>query len=173
MKPYILAGVAALVTGPVFAQDAMMGDAESGEQLFSRQCVACHVVVDANGETIAGRNARTGPNLYGLNVRPIGSDEEFRYSDYLPILGEDGTAWDEPMFVEYVQDPTGFLRAHLDDSSARSKMAFQVRREEDAYDIWAFLASLTPADEMEGEDGAMADDEAMDDGEAEEAPASE
>ncbi|MGZ9809121.1 cytochrome C [Pseudoroseicyclus sp. H15] len=163
MKPIILAGLAALVTAPAFAQDEMMGDAESGESLFSRQCVACHVVVDDEGETIAGRSARTGPNLYALNQRAVGSQEDFRYSDYLPEVGaEEGHPWTQEWFVEYVQDPTGFLRAHLDDSSARSKMAFQVRREEDAYDIWAFLSSLTPTDEMEGEDGAT-DDEAAED----------
>ncbi|NDV02764.1 c-type cytochrome [Pseudoroseicyclus tamaricis] len=158
MKPFILAGITALAAAPVFAQDEMMGDAENGETLFSRQCVACHVVVDDEGETIAGRNARTGPNLYAINSRPVGSDEDFRYSDYLPILGEDGSSWTEEWFVEYVQDPTGFLRAHLDDSSARSKMAFQVRHEEDAYDIWAFLTSVSP----EVEDEGMADDGASD-----------
>ena len=38
------------------------GDAAAGERAFN-QCVACHVVEDAAGETLSGRYGRTRPNL--------------------------------------------------------------------------------------------------------------
>jgi len=108
---------------------------------FNRQCVACHVVADASGEVLAGRNAKTGPNLYGVAGRALGSVEDFRYGDSIVELGEGGTVWTEETFVGYVQDPTGWLRETLDNRRARGKMAYQVRAESDAYDLRASNSS--------------------------------
>ncbi|WP_224826623.1 cytochrome c family protein [Cognatishimia sp. MH4019] len=152
MKLFYGAAIAAMAATPVFAEGHASGDAAAGEEAFNRQCVACHVVVDDNGETLAGRNARTGPNLYAVSGRQLGSVEDFRYSDALVTLGEEQEmVWDEEKFVGYVQDPTGWLRETLDDRRARGKMAFKVRSEEDAANLYAYLASLAPAPEMEGE----------------------
>ena len=152
MKLIMTTAAAALFAAPVFA-DAhtadLQGDAEAGEAQFNRQCVACHVVVNDEGETLAGRNARTGPNLYGVAGRTLGTVEDFRYSDAIVELGEQGTVWTEENFVGYVQDPTGWLRETLDDRGARGKMVYQVRAEEDAYNLYAYLASLAPAAEGE------------------------
>lgn len=142
MKYLNLAAVVALCAGPVLAQDAPTGDAAAGEEQFNRQCVACHVVVNEAGETLAGRNAQTGPNLYGVAGRVPGSIEGFDYGDALLAFGETGVVWDEEHFVGYVQDPTGYLREVLEDRRARGKMAFQVRDEQQARDIYAYLASL-------------------------------
>ena len=137
MKFKITALVAAgLMAGPALAQD---GDAAAGEQAFS-QCQTCHVVQDADGNTIAGRNAKTGPNLYGVAGRQAGSIEDFRYGDAIVEAGEQGLMWDEESFVAYVQDPTGFLKETLDDPRARGKMTYRVRSEEDAHNLWAFLS---------------------------------
>lgn len=148
MKLFYGAAIAAMAATPVFAE----GDVAAGEEAFNRQCVACHVVVDDNGETLAGRNARTGPNLYAVSGRTLGVVEDFRYSDAIIELGEAGTVWDEANFVGYVQDPTGWLRETLDNNRARGKMAFKVRAEEDAVNLYAYLASLAPAVEGEGEE---------------------
>jgi cytochrome c len=59
--------------------------------------------------------------------------------------GEKGLVWDQASFVAYVQDPTPFLREYLEDTGARGSMAFKVRSEEDAKNLYAFLASLAPA----------------------------
>nr|WP_241962904.1 c-type cytochrome [Thalassorhabdomicrobium marinisediminis] len=151
---------AALLAAPVLADGhAPTGDAEAGEEQFGRQCVACHVVRDDDGEVLAGRNARTGPNLHGLAGRQIASLEDFRYSDALIELGEEDRVWTEEAFVAYVQDPTGWLREELDNNRARGKMAYRVRSEEDALDLYAFLATFDP---VEMEDGDDMDD--MDDG---------
>lgn len=141
MKRFAFAAVAAVIAAPVLAQDAT-GDAAKGEQAFARQCVACHVVVNDAGETLAGRNARTGPNLYGVAGRTIGTVDGFAYGDAIVALGARGDTWTEEAFMGYVQDPTGWLRTALDDAGARGKMGFKVRSEDDARDLYAYLASL-------------------------------
>jgi cytochrome c len=145
MSKLILAVAAALLSTPAFADGhAATGDAEAGEQQFSRQCVACHVVANADGEVLAGRNARTGPNLYGIAGRQLGSVEGFRYGDSILELGEGGAVWTEETFAAYVQDPTSWLREALENDRARGKMSYRVRNEQDALDMFAFLATLGP-----------------------------
>lgn len=143
-----------LLATPALAQegDVEAGDAAAGEAAFARQCVSCHVVEDPGGEVLAGRTARTGPNLYGVAGRVPGSVEGYRYSDAMLAYGATGAVWAEDNFVPYVQDPTGFLRDALEDRRARGKMAYQVRDEEEARDLWAYLATFRgPATEPAGE----------------------
>lgn len=142
MKTQLLGAALAVIALPALAQDAPTGDAGAGETAFNRQCVACHVVVDADGNKLAGRNAKVGPNLYGVAGNVIGSQDGFRYSDGFVTLNGQGQIWDEAHFVGYVQDPTGWLRETLSDNSARGKMAFKVRSETDAADIYAYLHSV-------------------------------
>ncbi len=138
----LLAAATTLAMAPVaWADGHASGDAAAGEAAF-RQCIACHVVVNEAGETLAGRNARTGPNLYAIGGATAGSQEGFRYSPSLTAANEAGLVWDEANFVAYVQDPTGFLREALDDGSARGAMAFRVRSEDDALNLYAYLVSL-------------------------------
>ncbi|MEL6241036.1 MAG: cytochrome C [Pseudomonadota bacterium] len=127
---------------PAFADGHASGDAAAGEKAF-RQCISCHVVVDDAGETLAGRNAKTGPNLYAIGGRTIGSVEDFRYSDLILAAGEAGMVWDEASFVGYVQDPTKWLQEATGESG-RGKMAYKVRKEEDAVNLYAYLVSLGP-----------------------------
>jgi len=140
------AGFAVLVAAPALAQD-LTGDPAEGEQLFDRQCVTCHVVVNDAGETLAGRNARTGPNLYGVTNVTAGSDEDFRYSNGLEAINEMGVEWTEENFVGYVQDPTGWLRETTDNNRVRGKMTWRVRSEDEAYHLYAYLESLAPAED--------------------------
>ena len=123
---------------PAFAD----GDVAAGEEQFNRQCVACHVVRNEAGDILAGRNAKSGPNLYGLAGGPVGAQDGFRYGDSLLEAAEAGMVWDEESFVAYVQDPTDWLRTTLDDRRARSKMAYKVRDEQQAADIYDYIESL-------------------------------
>ena len=132
---------AAALATPAFADDHASGDAEAGEQAF-RQCKACHMITDADGNDIV-RGGRVGPNLYGIVGRTAGAVEDFRYSDLLVAAGEQGLAWDEETFVAYVQDPTGWLQDYTGDNG-RGKMTYKVRKEEDAVNVWAYLASVGP-----------------------------
>ncbi|WP_223421694.1 c-type cytochrome [Tateyamaria pelophila] len=132
----------ATLAAPALADGhAASGDAAAGEKAF-RQCISCHVVVNDAGETLAGRKAQTGPNLYGIAGRAAGSVEDFRYSDLIMAAGEQGIVFDEANFVAYVQDPTGWLRETTGDSG-RGKMTYKVRKESDAVDLYAYLASLS------------------------------
>jgi cytochrome c len=126
------------------AAPALAQDIEAGAKVFN-QCQTCHVVANEAGEVLAGKNAKTGPNLYGLPGRVMGTYEGFKYGESIVALGATGAVWDEAGFVEYVQDPAAFLKAKLDDKSAKSKMVFKLKKPEDAANLWAFIASLSPA----------------------------
>ena len=138
-NPFI---AAALLSAPAFAESHVSGDASAGEDVFG-QCQTCHVVQNADGETLAGRNGRQGPNLFGVVGRQAGV-EDFRYGDAIVEAGEAGLVWDEETLTAYLQDPTGYLREYLDDSRARGKMSYRVRSEEDALNVIAFLAQYGP-----------------------------
>ena len=144
---------AACFGAPVFAESHVTGDAGAGADAF-RQCQTCHVVVDDDGNTLAGKSAKTGPNLFGIFGRAAGAVEGFRYGKSIVAAGEAGLVWDEEQLVAYMQDPKEFLRAFLDNSKARSKMSFKVRKEEDALNLAAFLATFSPA--MEATEGTEA-----------------
>lgn len=123
---------------------APTGDPAAGEKVFSKQCVTCHVVKDADGNTLAGKNGRVGPNLYGVAGRTAGIEEGFNYGRSMKKAGEQGIVWTEAHFVNYVQDPTKWLRAVLDDKHARGKMSWKVRDPQEALDVYAYLYSLAP-----------------------------
>lgn len=142
LKHVTAAVLTAFVTMPAFAQD-ITGDAEAGAKVFAK-CQTCHVVANDAGEVLAGKNAKTGPNLYGVVGRTAGTYPDFKYGESIVALGATGFAWDEANFVEYVADPAKFLKAKLDDKSAKSKMSFKLTKEEDAKNVWAFLNSLAP-----------------------------
>jgi cytochrome c len=88
MKTLTLAAAMALLSAPAFAAGHASGDAAAGEEQFNRQCVACHVVVNEAGETLAGRNAQTGPNLYNITLRGIAQYPDFAYGDSLIEIGQ-------------------------------------------------------------------------------------
>ena len=142
---YLTIFATATAAAPVLADDHASGDPEAGEKAF-RQCKACHMIVDDEGNNIV-RGGRVGPNLYGIVGRTAGSVEDFRYSDLLAAAGEQELAWDEENFVGYVQDPTGWLKEYTGEDG-RGKMSYQVRKEEDAVNVWAYLASVGPDESM-------------------------
>jgi cytochrome c len=149
MTRFMIAGaVIALTSMPALAE----GDPEAGREAFS-QCQTCHVVENEDGEILAGRNAKQGPNLYNVVGRQAGSVDGFRYRPSIMEAGEAGLVWSEADLVPYLQDPNTFLRETLDDRRARSGMAYRVRTEEEAMNLAAFLASVSPdaATEEEGE----------------------
>lgn len=138
--------ITAFAAAPAFAAGHASGDAAAGESAFN-QCKACHSIVAEDGTEIV-KGGKTGPNLWGLPGRTAGTYEDFRYKDSIVAAGEKGLAWDEEHFVSYVQDPNAFLKEYLEDDKARSGMAFKVRKEEDAANIWAYIASVSPEPSM-------------------------
>ncbi|MCW1920177.1 c-type cytochrome [Rhodobacter sp. KR11] len=140
MKTLIGAFALSLLALPALAE----GDAAKGEKVFAK-CQTCHAMVNEAGEVVAGKGAKTGPNLYGMPGRVAGTYPEFKYGDDMIALGATGFAWNEADFVTYVADPSKFLQEKLGDKSARGKMMFKLAKAEDAANVWAYISSLSPA----------------------------
>ncbi|WP_238372845.1 c-type cytochrome [Heliomarina baculiformis] len=137
---FLVSAAAISLAVPAFAQDAS-GDPEKGAREFNK-CKACHSIVDASGEAVV-KGGKVGPNLYGVVGRKAGSVEDFNYSESMVAAGEAGLNWDLEHFIPYVADPTGFLRGYLEDDKARGKMIFKLNKEEDAQNVWAYIASVS------------------------------
>ena len=147
-----LAILAALGTAtPALAE----GDVAAGDKLF-KKCKACHMVV--NGDDVIFKGGKTGPNLYGIIGRTAGAVEGFRYGKSLVAAAEAGLVWDEELIAKYVTDPKVFLREYLDDGGAKSSMSFRLKK--GGEDIAAYLASVSPAMEMEAAEGEATEAEA-------------
>ncbi|WP_324754878.1 c-type cytochrome [Roseovarius sp. Pro17] len=155
MKPIVATATAAvlLLSAPALAASdnpetataAPTGDVAAGEEAFAKQCTACHVVKSDDGEVLAGKRGRTGPNLYGVMGGTVGTVEGFKFSKSMAEMADTDIVWTEENFVTYVQNPTDWLREKLDDKKARSKMSWRVRDPQEAADIYAFLHSIAPA----------------------------
>ncbi|EBA14599.1 cytochrome c family protein [Roseobacter sp. SK209-2-6] len=130
------AAVLGLLAAPAFAE----GDPAKGEKGF-KKCKSCHMVVSDTGEAIV-KGGKTGPNLWGIAGRAAGSADGFKYSKDLVAAGEGGLVWDAESFAAFTADPRGFLREHLGDSKAKSKMSFKLKK--GGEDIFAFLAQHGP-----------------------------
>lgn len=150
MRFTLTAVAMASLAAPALAQDAPTGDAEAGVKVFN-QCQTCHVIENEAGEVLAGKTARTGPNLYGVPGRVAGSLPDFKYSKSLVALGEKGVKWDEEHFTAFVHDPAKYLKEELGDPKATTKMSFKLKKPEDVANVWAFIVSLSPAPPADGD----------------------
>jgi len=99
-----------------FAEVFASADAGAGERLW-RQCQACHKLEDgANG---------TGPHLYGVVGRDIGSIGGFGYSEVLVTLEGD---WTPEALSGFLEDPRGYANgtkmsyAGMDDLEDRANI---------------------------------------------------
>jgi cytochrome c len=137
---FAILAVLATAAAPAFAA----GDATKGEQVF-KQCQTCHSVVDKDGKMLAGKGGKIGPNLYGVFGRQAGSYPDFKYGDSLVAAGKGGLIWDEAHFVKYVQNPAAFVKDQTKNPGAVAKMAFKVKDEATAEDVYAYLAQFSPA----------------------------
>ena len=147
----------AVLAAPMAYADEHMtaptGDPVAGEAAF-RACAACHVSRDGDGNVLAGRNGRTGPNLYGIAGSVAGSDPDFRYSSLFEAANAQGLVWDEANFAAYVPNATAFL-TEATGENGRSRMSPQRVSEEDAINLYAYLAQFGSMDAM-AEDGEAA-----------------
>ena len=134
MKHAILATLAALS----LASPALAGDPAKGETEF-KKCKSCHAIVAPDGTEIV-KGGKTGPNLYGVVGRTVGSVADFKYGESIVEVGENGTVWDEASLVVYVTDPAAWLKETLGEDDAKSKMTFKLAK--GAEDVAAYLASV-------------------------------
>ncbi len=133
--------VATVIVGLLAFPALAEGDAVKGKKAFNK-CKACHTIVSDEGETII-KGGKTGPNLYGVVGRAAGSVDGFKYGKSLAAAGEKGLVWDEETFVAYSKNPKDFLKSYLDDSKAKSKMSFKLKK--GGEDVFAYLSSIAPA----------------------------
>lgn len=150
-----LAVLSSVLAAPAFAA----GDAEAGAKVFNK-CQTCHVVQNEAGETLAGKNSKTGPNLYGIVGRAAGTYPEFKYGESIVALGASGFTWTEADLVTYVADPAKFLKEKSGDSKAKSKMVFKLTNETEAANVAAFLATFSAAPAAAEGEAAPAEGEA-------------
>ncbi|MFM7335680.1 MAG: c-type cytochrome [Tabrizicola sp.] len=129
----VLAFAATAMAAPAFA-----GDPAAGEDTY-KKCRACHSVIAPDGTEIQ-KGGRTGPNLYGVIGRGIGSDPDFSYGESLAALGATGAVWDETSLAAYVANPADYLKTALGDDAAKSKMSFKLAS--GGEDVAAYLASV-------------------------------
>ncbi|MEX0286246.1 MAG: cytochrome c family protein [Paracoccaceae bacterium] len=151
MKLSHTVAVLSLFAAPAFADGHETGDAEKGKKAFNK-CKSCHMIQDAEGNTIL-KGGKTGPNLYGVIGRQIGS-ADFKYGKSLVEVGETGAVWEFDNFMAYIADPKGWLKEALDDTSAKSKMSFRLKK--GGEDIYAYLVSVGP--ELEASDEETSSD---------------
>ena len=141
MKFVVAAATAALlVASPATAE----GDVEAGEKAF-KKCKACHSVVNPDGDVLY-KGGKTGPNLYGIVGRAIGS-EDFKYGTGLQDAAEAGFVWTTEELAVYSAD----AKAWLGDKgfTTKSKMAYKLKK--GGEDVAAYLASVAPAPVVEAE----------------------
>lgn len=132
-RPLAIAALLALLAG-----SAQAGDAAKGESDFKR-CKACHSITAPDGTAIQ-KGGKTGPNLYGVIGRTVGTAEGFTYSVAFMAAGETGLVWNTDSLADYVADPNAWLAKVLNDPSAKSKMTFKLKK--GAEDMADYLATL-------------------------------
>jgi cytochrome c len=132
-KFILLAATAAALAAPAFA-----GDPAAGEGAF-KKCKACHSIIATDGTEIQ-KGGRTGPNLYGVIGRGVGSDPDFTYGESLAALGATGAVWDEASLATYIVNPNDYVKQALGDDGAKTKMSFKLAS--GGEDIAAYLASV-------------------------------
>ena len=97
------------------------GDLENGRRVFAR-CRSCHTLAEGGPDM-------TGPNLWGVFGRPVGSREGFRYSESVQAAD---FVWDAEHLDGWLTAPRDFLPGN--------RMAFAgVPDETDRRDLIAYL----------------------------------
>lgn len=129
--------LAAVLTASVAQAQSQADLARQGKSVF-RKCNACHRI----GE---GAKNAVGPALTGVVGRQAGSAPGYAYSKSMRAAGEAGLVWSQEKIIDYLADPTKYLRRVLDDPKARAKMTFKLKKEDDRRAVAAYLGSFSPA----------------------------
>jgi cytochrome c len=136
MLKRLLPVLALALAAPAFADP----DAAEGEENF-KKCKSCHSIVAPDGTEIQ-KGGKTGPNLWGVVGRAVGSAPDFKYGEGILAANAKGVVWDEAQIVTYLADPSAWVKTASGDDAAKSKMTFKLPKAEDAEDMAAYLATL-------------------------------
>ncbi len=117
------ASTEAVDEGPDFATMMAAADVAKGAKVFGK-CKACHKIE-------AGVNA-TGPSLYGVIDRTVGTADGFSFSGKLAAVA---STWDAETLFEFLRKPKEFAPG--------TKMSFSgLKKETDRVNLIAYLATL-------------------------------
>lgn len=118
---------ATLMTAAMALPALAEGDAEKGEKVF-KKCKACHAVgPDAKN--------KVGPLLNGIVGAPAGAQADFKYSDALVAMAEDGLVWDQESLSAFLTKPKDFMKG--------TKMSFAgLRKEAEVENVIAYLETF-------------------------------
>jgi cytochrome c len=105
-----------------FAALLAEADLDKGAKVF-KKCSACHKVVE-------GENG-TGPYLYGVVGRDIGSVTDYAYSGALTSAEGD---WTPDQLAAFLTNPSGYAPG--------TNMAFKLKKPADQANVIAYLDSL-------------------------------
>ncbi len=109
--------------GPDFAELLASADVEKGAKAFSK-CKSCHKLED-------GANS-TGPHLYGIVDRAVGSVDGFGYSGSLVAVAQ---TWDVDALNGFLENPKKFAPG--------TKMSFAgMKKAKDRANLIAYLDGL-------------------------------
>ncbi len=107
-----------------FAEVYAAADAGAGEKLF-RQCKACHSIED-------GKNG-TGPSLYGIVDRAVGSADGYGYSGKLVAVASE---WTPENLNGFIENPKAYAPG--------TKMSYKGMKDvEDRANLIAWLNSIS------------------------------
>lgn len=95
----LLASSPTIAQYKISEQSLKQADMVSGEQVWQQYCAFCHSLGKGEADI-------TGPNLYQLFKRPVGSKPGFNYSD---ALKHDKRDWTADLFADYVKDPAATI----------------------------------------------------------------
>lgn len=102
-----------------------VADLANGKKQFAR-CRSCHTVVDGGADM-------TGPNLYGVFGRTVGTRPGYNYSDAAKTAG---FVWDGEKLDQWLANPRTFMPG--------TKMSFAgLKDDEDRRDLIAWLHTQT------------------------------
>ncbi len=105
-----------------FDERMAVADAEKGAKVF-RKCSACHKLE-------AGANS-TGPSLYGVVGRPVGSIDGYGYSAALSGLGGE---WTPERMSDFLSNPRAYAPG--------TAMSLALKKPADRFNLIAYLDSL-------------------------------
>jgi cytochrome c2 len=96
----------------------------AGKKVF-KKCKACHAV----GE---GAKNKSGPQLYEIIGRKMGTANRYKYSKGFKVAAEEGRIWTEELMVEFLRKPKKFIKG--------TKMSFGgLKKDKDLNAIVAYL----------------------------------